>query len=170
MQIHYNSKKTRRIAAMMLVTAIVGIAAFVWFLTLDLQGTAGAALRGGAIGLAAVSAMQCWFFFAMARRKAPIVTIDASGVAFHLKDFPAFTWDQIASAEVAKVLNSEQFTVSVKEPAPPLGVLAAMRQAVTRRRKDGFMRYAIPVARLDTTAAEIEAALSKYRRQEPVPA
>lgn len=167
MQIRYDPKKARQIAIMMLVTALVGVAAVAWFATLELEGMAEAALRGGAIGLAVVGVLQGWVFFSMARRTEPIVTIDEKGIAFHLKDFPLLTWDRIASAEVVKVMNAEQLAVSVKEPAPSLGALAALRQAVTRRRKDGHMRYAIPVSRLDATSEEIAAALAKHRGGPP---
>ena len=163
MQIRYDSKKARQLAVMMLVASAVGFVALAWFLTLDLEDMAGAALRGGAIGLAVVGVMQGWVFFSMARRNDPIVTIDDKGVAFHLKDFPAFTWDQIAAAGIAKLMNADQFAVSVKDPAPPLSAYAAFFQAVTRRRKDGYMRYAIPVSRLDKTKEEIEAALEQHR-------
>ena len=163
MQIRYDSKKARGLAIMMLVAAAVGLIAFVWLVTMDLDDMVGAALRGGAIGLAVVGGMQGWVFFTMARRADPIVTIDDKGVAFHLKNFPAFTWDRIVTAEVGKLMNADQLAVSVKDPAPPLSAFAAFFQAVTRRRKDGHMRYAIPVSRLDASREEIDAALAQHR-------
>jgi hypothetical protein len=162
-QILYDARKARQIAVLMAVTAAVGIGLLAWVLSLDLEGMAEAAMRGAAIGLIVVGLLQGWVFLSMSKRKDPIVTIDAAGIAFHLKGFPAFTWGQIERAEVSKILNADQFAVSVKEPAPPLGTLAALRQAVTRRRKDGLMRYAIPVARLNATSEEIEAALAENR-------
>ena len=163
MQINYDSAKARTIAILMLVTALAGIAFLAWVVTLELEGIAEAAMRGAAIGLLVVGIMQGWVFWSMSRRTEPIVTIDGNGIAFHLKGFPAFTWDQIERAEITKIVNADQLAVSVREPAPQLGVLAALRQAVTRRRKDGFMRYAIPVSRLAATSAEIEAALAQHR-------
>ena len=163
MQILYDGRKARQIAILMAVTAAVGIALLAWVLTLNLEGMAEAGMRGASIGLIVVGLLQGAVFLSISKRTDPIVTINATGIAFHLEGFPPFTWDQIERAEVSKILNAPQFAVSVKEPAPPLGIFAALRQAVTRRRKDGLMRYAIPVARLDATAAEIEAALATHR-------
>jgi hypothetical protein len=163
MQIHYDSGKARKIAIGMIIVAVAGIALLAWAVTLELEGVPESAMRGAGIGLIVVGLLQGWVFLSISKRKEPIATIDENGVAFHLKDFPAFTWAQIERAEVAKIFNADQFAVSVKEPAPPLGALAALRQAVTRRRKDGFMRYAIPVSRLAATSEEIAAALAQHR-------
>ena len=163
MQINYDSGKAGKLAFAMLVTAVVGVAFLAWAISLDLEGIPEAAMRGAGVGLMVVGLLQGWIFYNMSKRSEPIVTIDGAGIAFHLKDFPAFTWDQVARAEVARIANADQLAVSLREPAPKLGVLAALRQAVNRRRKDGLMRYAIPVSRLAATTAEIEAALAEHR-------
>ena len=102
MKIYYDARKARGLAILMLATFVAGIGLFAWLLTVDLDGFVRSALRGGAVGVAMVGAIQSWVFFGMASRKTPIVTIDDSGVAFHLKGFPAFAWDQIEVAEVSK--------------------------------------------------------------------